>query len=154
LHPAAMWDHSRTQMVLRHAHPTQQHLHQAMEKLEQFKDGQRIIHAEQTSPVSSQLVRSCPIQRNDSHPLQFPLHPTSRSSLGADILLKFWRRGSGSNRRIKRFCRPTGWFSGLLWIVVTSCRISELRKRYPSAYKPFHAGTPTRVPTPSGIGSG
>jgi integrase len=54
---AAMLGHSRIQMVLRYAHPTQEHQHQAMEKLEQFMDGQRMAYAEQTSPVSSQLIQ-------------------------------------------------------------------------------------------------
>ena len=42
---AAMLGHSRIQMVLRYAHPTQQHQHQAMEKLERFVSEQRIAHA-------------------------------------------------------------------------------------------------------------
>jgi integrase len=54
---AAMLGHSRIQMVLRYAHPTQQHQHQAMERLEQYMDGQRMVHAEQTSPVGSPLVQ-------------------------------------------------------------------------------------------------
>jgi integrase len=54
---AAMLGHSRIQMVLRYAHPTQQHQHQAMERLEQYMDGQRMAHAEQISPVSNQLVQ-------------------------------------------------------------------------------------------------
>jgi integrase len=33
---AAMLGHSRIQMVLRYAHPTQEHQHQAMERLEEF----------------------------------------------------------------------------------------------------------------------
>jgi integrase len=49
---AAMLGHSRIQMVLRYAHPTQQHQHQAMERLEKFMDGQRIAHAEQSSPMT------------------------------------------------------------------------------------------------------
>jgi hypothetical protein len=38
---AAMLGHSRIQMVLRYAHPTQEHQHQAMERLEQFVATQR-----------------------------------------------------------------------------------------------------------------
>jgi len=38
---AAMLGHSRIQMVLRYAHPTQEHQHQAMERLEQFVTKQR-----------------------------------------------------------------------------------------------------------------
>ena len=47
---AAMLGHSRIQMVLRYAHPTQQHQHQAMEKLERFVSEQRIAHAERMAP--------------------------------------------------------------------------------------------------------
>jgi integrase len=54
---AAMLGHSRIQMVLRYAHPTQQHQHQAMEKLEQFMDVQRMAHAEQTSPARSLAIQ-------------------------------------------------------------------------------------------------
>ena len=39
-----------------------------------------------------------------------------------------------------------------LLIIVSSCRIKELQKQYPSAYKPFHAGSPTKIPTSSGMG--
>lgn len=47
---AAMLGHSRIQMVLRYAHPTQQHQHQAMERLEQFVSAERIALAERTAP--------------------------------------------------------------------------------------------------------
>jgi integrase len=39
---AAMLGHSRIQMVLRHAHPTQAHQATAMEQLEQFNAAQQI----------------------------------------------------------------------------------------------------------------
>src|SRR5208283_3866996 len=50
---AAMLGHSRIQMVLRYAHPTQQHQSQAMQRLERFVSEQRIALAEQTSPQTS-----------------------------------------------------------------------------------------------------
>jgi integrase len=54
---AAMLGHSRIQMVLRYAHPTQQHQHQAMEKLERFVSEQRIAHAERTAPQTSHSIQ-------------------------------------------------------------------------------------------------
>jgi integrase len=54
---AAMLGHSRIQMVLRYAHPTQQHQHQAMERLEQFVSEQRIAHAERTSPQATHAIQ-------------------------------------------------------------------------------------------------
>lgn len=54
---AAMLGHSRIQMVLRYAHPTQQHQTQAMQRLERFVSEQRIALAEQTVPVVSVTVQ-------------------------------------------------------------------------------------------------
>jgi integrase len=54
---AAMLGHSRIQMVLRYAHPTQQHQTQAMQKLEQFVSEQRIALAEQTSGGISTAIQ-------------------------------------------------------------------------------------------------
>lgn len=54
---AAMLGHSRIQMVLRYAHPTQQHQHQAMEKLEQFVSEQRIAYAERTAPQTTHAIQ-------------------------------------------------------------------------------------------------
>ncbi|WP_035350148.1 tyrosine-type recombinase/integrase [Edaphobacter aggregans] len=54
---AAMLGHSRIQMVLRYAHPTQQHQHQAMERLEAFVSEQRIAHAERTTPQTSFAIQ-------------------------------------------------------------------------------------------------
>jgi integrase len=54
---AAMLGHSRIQMVLRYAHPTQQHQTQAMQRLERFVSEQRIALAEQNSPIASQVVQ-------------------------------------------------------------------------------------------------
>src|SRR5271155_4018951 len=54
---AAMLGHSRIQMVLRYAHPTQQHQHQAMERLEQFVSEQRIAHAERIAPPTSHAIQ-------------------------------------------------------------------------------------------------
>jgi integrase len=54
---AAMLGHSRIQMVLRYAHPTQQHQHQAMEKLEAFVSEQRIAYAERTAPQTTHAIQ-------------------------------------------------------------------------------------------------
>jgi hypothetical protein len=54
---AAMLGHSRIQMVLRYAHPTQQHQAQAMHRLERFITEQRIALAEQTSPTTASGVQ-------------------------------------------------------------------------------------------------
>jgi integrase len=54
---AAMLGHSRIQMVLRYAHPTQQHQHQAMERLEQLVSAQKIAHAERTAPQTSFAIQ-------------------------------------------------------------------------------------------------
>ena len=54
---ASMLGHSRIQMVLRYAHPTQQHQHQAMERLEKFVSEQRIAHAERTTPQPSFAIQ-------------------------------------------------------------------------------------------------
>ena len=43
---ASMLGHSKIQMVLRYAHPTQQHQDRAMERLENFVAKQRIASAE------------------------------------------------------------------------------------------------------------
>jgi len=52
-----MLGHSRIQMVLRYAHPTQEHQAQAMKKLAEFTAAKRIAEYE----------------RIDREPLQFPL---------------------------------------------------------------------------------
>jgi integrase len=44
---AAMLGHSRIQMVLRYAHPTQEHQTKAMEKLEEFNASQQIREFQQ-----------------------------------------------------------------------------------------------------------
>jgi integrase len=54
---AAMLGHSRIQMVLRYAHPTQDHQHQAMEKLERFVSEQRIATGEQRTVRTSDRVQ-------------------------------------------------------------------------------------------------
>jgi hypothetical protein len=43
---AAMLGHSRIQMVLRYAHPTQEHQSSAMERLEQYNAKQQIAEFE------------------------------------------------------------------------------------------------------------
>jgi integrase len=50
---AAMLGHSRIQMVLRYAHPTQHYKHQVMEKLEQVVGAQRIALAERNANQTS-----------------------------------------------------------------------------------------------------
>jgi integrase len=54
---AAMLGHSRIQMVLRYAHPTQAHQHQAMERLEQFVSEQRIASAARTVSQLSTAIQ-------------------------------------------------------------------------------------------------
>jgi integrase len=54
---AAMLGHSRIQIVLRYAHPTQQHQHQAMERLEVFVSEQRSAHAERTAQQTSYAIQ-------------------------------------------------------------------------------------------------
>jgi site-specific recombinase XerD len=43
---AAMLAHSKINMVLRYAHPTQEHQTNAMDKMEQYVGEQKIAHAE------------------------------------------------------------------------------------------------------------
>jgi integrase len=52
---AAMLGHSRIQMVLRYAHPTQQQ--QAMERLEPFVGEQRVAPAERDAPQVSSAIQ-------------------------------------------------------------------------------------------------
>jgi integrase len=54
---AAMLGHSRSQMVLRYAHPMQQHQTQAMQRLEQFVSQQKIALAEQNSSANSHAIQ-------------------------------------------------------------------------------------------------
>ena len=54
---AALLGHSKIQMVLRYAHPTQEHQTKAVEKLEQYISAQRIVLAEQTSPATSRAIQ-------------------------------------------------------------------------------------------------
>ena len=51
---AAMLGHSRIQMVLRYAHPTQAHQAKAMEQLEQFNAAQQIAAFEKQQPAMTQ----------------------------------------------------------------------------------------------------
>jgi integrase len=46
---AAMLGHSKINMVLRYAHPTQEHQAKAMDKMEQYVSEQKINHAERTA---------------------------------------------------------------------------------------------------------
>jgi hypothetical protein len=52
-----MLGHSRIQMVLRYTHPTQEHQHKAMEKLQQFMDVQRMAHAEENAPATTLTIQ-------------------------------------------------------------------------------------------------
>jgi integrase len=54
---AAMLGHSRIQMVLRYAHPTQQHQTLAMQKMEQFVSAQKIALAELKAPAASHAIQ-------------------------------------------------------------------------------------------------
>jgi integrase len=54
---AAMLGHSKINMVLRYAHPSQEHQTRAMERMEQFVSEQKIAHAERTAPQSSYAVQ-------------------------------------------------------------------------------------------------
>src|ERR1017187_9308698 len=51
---AAMLGHSRIQMVLRYAHPQQEHQTQAMEQLEKFNAAQQIAAFERQQPAMTQ----------------------------------------------------------------------------------------------------
>lgn len=70
---AAMLGHSRIQLVLRYAHPTQQHQHQAMERLEKFMGAQIIAHAEETSGTATQVISdgSCYTGRKQQPPATY-----------------------------------------------------------------------------------
>jgi integrase len=53
---AAILGHSRIQMVMRYAHPTQEHQTQAMRKVAIYTSEQKILHAQQSaSPVSNAI---------------------------------------------------------------------------------------------------
>lgn len=54
---AAMLGHSRINMVLRYAHPTQEHRTKAMDKMEQHVSEQKIAHAERPAPQMSYVVQ-------------------------------------------------------------------------------------------------
>jgi len=52
---AAMLGHSRIQMVLRYAHPTEQHQAQAVRKLEEFNAANQIAELEGTQNALLQI---------------------------------------------------------------------------------------------------
>jgi integrase len=54
---AAMLGHSKINMVLRYAHPTQEHQTKAMDKMELYVSGQKIAHAERTAPQTSDVIQ-------------------------------------------------------------------------------------------------
>jgi hypothetical protein len=57
---AAMLGHSRIQMVLRYAHPTQEHQTKAMNKMEQFVAEQRIASQNEMRRLSHKLFSDSP----------------------------------------------------------------------------------------------
>jgi integrase len=54
---AAMLGHSKINMILRYAHPTQEHQTKAMNKMELFVAEQRIAFAERTASSISQAIQ-------------------------------------------------------------------------------------------------
>ena len=54
---AAMLGHSKINMVLRYAHPTQEHQTKAMDKMERYVSEQKIAHAERTATQTSYAVQ-------------------------------------------------------------------------------------------------
>jgi len=53
----AMLGHSKINMVLRYAHPTQEHQTRAMDKMEKYVSEQKIANAERTAPQMSYVVQ-------------------------------------------------------------------------------------------------
>jgi hypothetical protein len=51
---AAMLGHSKINMVLRYAHPTQEHQTNTMDKMELYVSGQKTAHAERKKRKSRQ----------------------------------------------------------------------------------------------------
>nr|WP_236657506.1 site-specific integrase [Acidisarcina polymorpha] len=66
---AALLGHSKIQMVLRYAHPTQEHQTRAVERMERFVAARR-----DGSPSRSLGATRTPAITNDSEPLQYSLH--------------------------------------------------------------------------------
>jgi len=54
---AAMLGHSKINMVLRYAHPTQEHQARAMDKMELYVSEQKIAHSERTAPQTSYSIQ-------------------------------------------------------------------------------------------------
>ena len=54
---AAMLGHSKINMVLRYAHPTQEHQTKAMDKMEQYVSEQKIVHAERVAPQAAYAIQ-------------------------------------------------------------------------------------------------
>ena len=54
---AAMLGHSKINMVLRYAHPTQEHQTKAMDKMERYVSEQKIAHAERVASQTSFAVQ-------------------------------------------------------------------------------------------------
>jgi len=53
----AMLGHSKINMVLRYAHPTQEHQAKAMDKMERYVSDQKIAHTERIAPQTSYAVQ-------------------------------------------------------------------------------------------------
>ena len=54
---AAMLGHAKINMVLRYAHPTQEHQTKAMDKMELFVSEQKIANAERMAPRTSFAIQ-------------------------------------------------------------------------------------------------
>jgi integrase len=54
---AAMLGHSKINMVMRYAHPTQEHQTRAIKKIEQFVAEQRIAFAERNTSTASHAIQ-------------------------------------------------------------------------------------------------
>jgi hypothetical protein len=97
---AAMLGHSRIQMVLRYAHPLR---NTSTKPWGGWRSSWGPVHcvfgANRRNGNSANTVTGgfATTDMSDS----YPLHTQSCSCKGAANLLKDWRRGSGSNRRIK-----------------------------------------------------
>jgi hypothetical protein len=54
---AAMLGHTKINMVLRYAHPTQEHQTKAMDKTELYVSDPKIAYAERTAPQTSSAIQ-------------------------------------------------------------------------------------------------
>ena len=86
---AAMLGYSKINTVMRYAHPTQDHQTTAIAMLERYNALEQIRAFERRE------------MRPNAESAGSPPHATKRARCGLANLLIYWRRGSGSNRRIK-----------------------------------------------------